>query len=132
MRPSSCAAELGLRFENRGTQSGSDARELFRGEDRVREIQGVTRNATKFAVAEAATAEAQYRGVSRRRQYRGGNGTAEATVSRSIEWIVVNNVIAAGGRGGEYRGLHDPEISCSHASPGVWRAEPGDPDLIAG
>ena len=65
-------------------------------------------------------------------EYRGGNGTAEATVSRSIEWIVGNNVVAAGGRGGEYRGLHDPEISCSHASPGVWRAEPGDPDLIAG
>ena len=92
MGPSSCAAELGLRFENRGTQSGSDARELFCGEGRVREIQGVRvengsaieawgePGETKFAVAEATVVETQYRGVSRRRQYRGGNGTAEATV----------------------------------------------------
>ena len=87
---------------------------------------------TKFAVAEATIAEAQYRGVSRRQQYRGGNDTAEATVSRSLEWTRGISVTAAGGRAGEYRRLHDPELSCHHAAPGAWRAEPGDPDLIAG
>ena len=72
---------------------------------------------TKLAVAEATIAEAQYRGVSRRRQFRGGNGTAEATVSRSIERPRGISVAAVGGRGGEYRGLHDPKLSCSHADP---------------
>ena len=61
-------------------------------------------------------------------EYRGGDSIAEGTVPRRQQY----SVTAVGARAGEYRGLHDPEISCSHAASGAWRAEPGDRDLIAG
>ena len=46
---------------------------------------------TKLAVAEATIAEAQYRGVSRRQRYRGGNSIAEATVPRRQQYRGVSN-----------------------------------------